>query len=122
VCRWTLAVRDPFRSTAGIVLVYVFDSVVCISIRVFGGRASYGYDFVDDDSVADDCFGHGTHVAGTIGGATYGVAKAVQLVSVRVLGCDGSGSYSQIIAGIEWVTAHAAKPAVANMSLGGPGD
>ncbi len=114
--------RYTYPTTASTVHAYVIDSGVRISNREFGGRASYGYDFVDNDSVADDCFGHGTHVAGTIGGSSYGVAKAVQLVSVRVLGCDGSGSYSQIIAGIEWVTAHAAKPAVANMSLGGPGD
>ncbi|MCQ7029709.1 S8 family serine peptidase, partial [Escherichia coli] len=66
-----------------------------------------------------DCNGHGTHVAGTVGGTTYGVAKGVDLVAVRVLGCDGKGSTSGVIAGVDWVTANAAKPAVANMSLGG---
>ena len=106
------------RSAAG-VTAYVIDTGIRISQQDFGGRASYGWDFIGNDSVAADCNGHGTHVAGTIGGATYGVAKNVKLVSVRVLDCNGSGSYSAIIAGIDWVTAHAAKPAVANMSLGG---
>jgi subtilisin family serine protease len=79
-----------------------------------------GYDSVDGGA-ADDCNGHGTHVAGTIGGSSVGVAKAVSLVAVRVLNCSGSGSYSGIIAGVDWVTGnHAAgTPAVANMSLGG---
>jgi subtilisin family serine protease len=106
------------QSGAG-VTAYVLDTGVRISHKEFGGRASSGWDFVDDDANADDCKGHGTHVAGTIGGATYGVAKDVKLVSVRVLDCKGSGPYSQIIAGVDWVTAHAVKPAVANMSLGG---
>ena len=85
------------------------------------GRASYGYDAVDGSLPADDCHGHGTHVAGTVGGTTYGVAKGVSLVAVRVLDCAGSGTWSGVIAGIDWVTgAHAAgAPAVANMSLGG---
>jgi subtilisin family serine protease len=79
-----------------------------------------GVDEIDGGS-ADDCNGHGTHVAGTIGGATYGVAKGVTLVAVRVLDCSGSGSTSGVIAGIDWVTANhvAGAPAVANMSLGG---
>src|SRR6201999_2560524 len=68
---------------------------------------------------ADDCHGHGTHVGGTVGGATYGVAKGVSLVAVRVLDCGGSGTTEQVVAGIDWVTANAVKPAVANMSLGG---
>jgi subtilisin family serine protease len=68
---------------------------------------------------AQDCNGHGTHVAGTIGGTTYGVAKAVKLVAVRVLDCAGSGTTSGVIAGIDWVTANHVTPAVANMSLGG---
>ncbi|WP_433298452.1 S8 family peptidase [Actinoplanes sp. CA-030573] len=105
-------------SAAG-VTAYVIDSGIRITHKEFGGRASSGWDFVDDDADADDCKGHGTHVAGTIGGATYGVAKNVKLVSVRVLDCKGSGSYSSIMAGVDWVTKHAAKPAVANMSLGG---
>ncbi|GIM92350.1 S8 family peptidase [Paractinoplanes toevensis] len=101
------------------VTAYVLDGGVRVTHREFGGRASNGWDFVDDDAVAQDCSGHGTHVAGTIGGATYGVAKDVKLVAVRVLGCKGSGAYSDIIAGVNWVTEHAKKPAVANMSLGG---
>jgi subtilisin family serine protease len=106
------------RSAAG-VTAYVLDSGIRTTHQEFGGRARSGWDFVDDDAVADDCNGHGTHVAGTIGGATLGVARDVKLVAVRVLDCKGTGSYAQIIAGIDWVTAHAAKPAVANMSLGG---
>src|SRR4030095_11662112 len=85
----------------------------------FGGRATYGRDFVDNDSTASDCNGHGTHVAGTIGGSTYGVAKGVSLVAVRVLDCSGSGTTAGVISGVDWVTATGIKPAVANMSLGG---
>jgi subtilisin family serine protease len=81
-------------------------------------RASIGTDTVGDGQNGNDCNGHGTHTAGTIGSNTYGVAKKVQLVAVRVLDCQGSGSSSGIIAGIDWVTGHAIKPAVANMSLG----
>ncbi|OLE30608.1 MAG: hypothetical protein AUG44_00965 [Actinobacteria bacterium 13_1_20CM_3_71_11] len=114
--------RYGYSTTASTVHAYVIDTGVRITNQDFGGRASYGYDFVDNDAVADDCAGHGTHVAGTIGGNTYGVAKGVQLVAVRVLDCTGWGTYSQIIAGVDWVTAHAVKPAVANMSLGGPAD
>ncbi len=106
------------RSAAG-VTAYVLDSGIRITHQEFGGRARNGWDFIDDDAVAEDCNGHGTHVAGTIGGATRGVARDVKLVAVRVLNCKGTGSYSAIIAGVDWVTAHAAKPAVANMSLGG---
>jgi subtilisin family serine protease len=105
--------------TAGNVTAYVLDTGVKINHADFGGRASYGRDFIDNDAVADDCNGHGTHVAGTIGGASYGVAKQVKLVAVRVLNCSGSGSYSQILAGVDWVTKNAVRPAVANMSLGG---
>ncbi|AEV88767.1 peptidase S8 [Actinoplanes sp. SE50] len=102
------------------VTAYVIDTGIRTSHKDFGGRASSGWDFVDGDKTADDCNGHGTHVAGTIGGATYGVAKDIKLVGVKVLDCDGSGSYSDFIAGIDWVTAHAKLPAVANMSIGGP--
>ncbi|MFM9776236.1 S8 family serine peptidase, partial [Streptomyces galilaeus] len=72
-----------------------------------------------NDSDASDCNGHGTHVAGTIGGSAYGVAKNVNIVGVRVLGCNGSGSNSGVIAGINWVKNNASGPSVANMSLGG---
>jgi subtilisin family serine protease len=102
------------------VTAYIIDTGIRFSHGQFGGRASSGYDAVDGGS-ADDCNGHGTHVAGTVGGSTYGVAKGVSLVGVRVLDCAGSGTTAGVIAGIDWVTAnHAAgAPAVANMSLGG---
>jgi subtilisin family serine protease len=98
---------------------YVIDTGVRVSHRDFDGRASNGYDFVDNDGTAQDCNGHGTHVAGTIGGNTYGVAKKVKIVAVRVLDCAGEGDIYDVIQGVNWVTAHAVKPAVANMSLGG---
>ncbi|MEV0901783.1 S8 family serine peptidase [Actinoplanes sp. NPDC049802] len=98
---------------------YVIDTGIRISHQEFGGRAAYGHDFVGDDATASDCNGHGTHVAGTIGGTRYGVAKKVSLVAVRVLNCRGEGYLSDIIDGVGWVTANAVRPAVANMSLGG---
>jgi len=101
------------------VTAYIIDTGINANHTEFGGRANWGYDFVDDDAVATDCNGHGTHVAATVGGNTYGVAKGVSLVAVRVLDCGGSGATSGVIAGIDWVTANAIKPAVANMSLGG---
>ena len=108
-----------FATGAG-VTAYVIDTGIRFSHSQFGGRAVTGFDAVNGGS-ADDCNGHGTHVAGTIGGSTYGVAKGVRLVGVRVLSCSGSGTTSGVIAGINWVTGnHAAgTPAVANMSLGG---
>jgi subtilisin family serine protease len=102
------------------VTAYVLDTGVRLSQTEFAGRVRYGWDAIDKDATAQDCNGHGTHVAGTIGGTKYGVAKDVNLVAVRVLDCSGSGSYSAIIAGVDWVTKNAVKPAVANMSLGGP--
>ncbi len=98
---------------------YVIDTGVRITHGDFGGRARYGYDFVSNDGIASDCNGHGTHVAGTIGGTRYGVAKKVRLVAVRVLDCQGSGLLSDVVRGIQWVTRNAARPAVANMSLAG---
>lgn len=100
--------------------VYVIDTGVQISHNDFNGRAKHGYDTVDSDNDAIDCNGHGTHVAGTIASTTYGVAKNVNIYGVRVLGCRGGGAYSDVIEGIEWVTANHKKPAVTNMSLGGP--
>jgi subtilisin family serine protease len=97
---------------------YIIDTGILFSHNQFGGRAVSGYDAVDGGT-ADDCNGHGTHVSGTVGGATYGIAKNVQLVGVRVLDCGGSGTWSGVIAGIDWVTANHVAPAVANMSLGG---
>ncbi|WP_238010321.1 S8 family serine peptidase [Dactylosporangium sp. AC04546] len=108
-----------YSTVAANVTAYVLDTGIRTTHSEFGGRARSGYDFVDNDTDASDCHGHGTHVAGTIGGSTYGVAKQAQLVAVRVLDCAGSGSYDGIIAGIDWVTANAQKPAVVNMSLGG---
>jgi subtilisin family serine protease len=95
---------------------YVIDSGIRTSHVEFGGRASRGADFVD--GTHRDCNGHGTHVAGTIGGTRYGVAKKVRLVAVRVLNCAGAGTIEGVLNGVNWVTKHAIKPAVANMSLG----
>jgi len=97
---------------------YVIDTGIRTTHNDFGGRATSGFDAVDGGT-ADDCNGHGTHVAGTVGGTSYGVAKSVQLVAVRVLNCSGSGTTAQVVAGIDWVTSNAVHPAVANMSLGG---
>ncbi|MBE1465318.1 S8 family peptidase [Kibdelosporangium phytohabitans] len=101
--------------------VYVVDTGVHFAHPEFGGRAKSGYDFIDNDADASDCQGHGTHVAGTVGSATYGVAKNVNIVSVRVLNCSGQGEWSQVIGGIDWVAKNGKKPGVLNMSLGGPG-
>ena len=98
---------------------YVVDTGIRLTHAQFTGRIGNGFDAVTAGGNASDCNGHGTHVAGTIGGSTYGVAKGVTLHPVRVLGCTGSGSYAGVIAGIDWVTANHVKPAVANMSLGG---
>jgi subtilisin family serine protease len=106
-----------YDTTASGVTAYVIDTGIATGHADFGGRASNVYDALGGDG--QDCNGHGTHVAGTIGGSTYGVAKGVQLRGVRVLGCDGSGSTSGIVGALNWVRANAAKPAVANMSLGG---
>ncbi|MFI6337084.1 S8 family peptidase [Streptomyces sp. NPDC050535] len=101
------------------VTVYVIDTGIRTTHKDFGGRASYGWDFVGNDRTAKDGNGHGTHVAGTIAGTRYGVAKKAKVVAVRVLDNNGSGTTAQVIAGIDWVTRHARKPAVANVSLGG---
>lgn len=103
------------------VKVYIIDTGIRFDHVEFGGRASTGFDAVTSGGTAADCNGHGTHVAGTVGGTTYGIAKKVTLVAVRVLGCTGSGTTAGVIAGIDWVTGnHAAgEPAAANMSLGG---
>ena len=98
---------------------YIIDTGILTSHSDFGGRAVSGWDFIENDSDASDCNGHGTHVAGTVGGSTWGVAKNVKLVGVKVLSCDGSGTSSSVLAGVDWVTANAQFPAVINMSLGG---
>jgi subtilisin family serine protease len=107
-----------YTHTGAGVHAYIIDTGILFSHSEFGGRAVSGYDAVDGGT-ADDCNGHGTHVSGTVGGATYGIAKSVQLVGVRVLDCNGSGTWSGVIAGIDWVTGNHVAPAVANMSLGG---
>ncbi len=99
--------------------VYVIDSGINFSHQDFGGRASLGADFIGDGRNGGDCQGHGTHVAGTIGGASHGVAKGANLRSVRVFGCAGPSPFSIIIAGVDWVTSNRVLPAVANMSLEG---
>jgi len=104
------------NSGAG-VSAYILDTGIRTSHVEFGGRAFVGYNAVGDNNGTDDCHGHGTHVAGTVGGAYSGVAKGVRLYAVRVMGCDGTGSVSGIIAGIEWVTKNRSLPAVANMSI-----
>ncbi|MEU9735588.1 S8 family peptidase [Streptomyces sp. NPDC048002] len=109
---------SPDSAGAG-VTVYVIDTGIRVSHRDFGGRAGHGWDFVGDDASAGDGNGHGTHVAGTVAGARYGVAKKATVVSVRVLDSSGAGTTAQVIAGVDWVTRNARKPAVANISLGG---
>lgn len=111
---------DDIATGAG-VKAYVLDTGIRRSHTDFGGRAVVGYDAVTIGGSANDCHGHGTHVAGTIGGNKYGVAKAVTLVAVRVLNCSGSGTTAGVVAGIDWVTKNhlPGERAVANMSLGG---
>ncbi|MET9735408.1 S8 family peptidase [Streptomyces sp. NPDC006458] len=109
-----------YPDTAGSgVTAYVIDTGVRITHTQISGRASYGYDAVDGDTTASDGNGHGTHVATTIAGSTYGVAKKARIVAVRVLDNNGSGTTSGVVAGIDWVTANHSGPSVANLSLGG---
>jgi subtilisin family serine protease len=110
-----------FTGGAG-VRAYILDTGIRLTHNDFTGRAVSGHDAVDPGTTAEDCHGHGTHVAGTTGGRRFGVAKAVSLVAVRVLNCGGSAPNSIVIAGIDWVTGDhdPGEPAVANMSLGGP--
>jgi subtilisin family serine protease len=112
-----LSTTYTYPVTASNVTAYIIDTGIRYTHSQFGGRATPGYDAVGSGAV--DCNGHGTHVAGTVGGSTHGVAKAVKLVGVRVLNCSGSGTTAGVIAGVNWVTNNAVKPAVANMSLGG---
>ena len=106
-----------YTATAGAVRAYVIDTGIATAHPEFGSRAQNVYDAFRGNG--QDCNGHGTHVSGTIGAATYGVGKAVLLRGLRVLDCNGSGSTSGIIAGIDWLRTNHIKPAVANMSLGG---
>ena len=106
-----------YGPTGAGVTAYVFDTGIRATHHEFGGRVGRGFSTIHDGRGTGDCSGHGTHVAGTIGGATYGVAKAVRLVPVRVLDCAGTGTIADLIAGIDWVTAHHHGPSVANLSL-----
>jgi subtilisin family serine protease len=110
--------KYTYNATGEGVTAYDLDTGIRASHAQFGGRASVGYDAMGDGRNGVDCNGHGTHTAGTIAASTYGMAKRARVVAVRVLGCDGSGGSDQIIAGLDWVAAHAVKPAVANMSIG----
>ena len=115
-----------YRFTGKGVIAYIVDTGIRYTHQEFGGRATPGFDAFNDGQNGNDCQGHGTHVAGTVGGTKFGVAKQVQLVSVRVLGCDGSGATSGVVAGMDWVVGDVnarrasgeAVPAVANLSLG----
>ena len=116
-----LSTSYTYNQTGLGVDAYCIDTGILFAHVDFGGRAVTGYDAITSGGTAADGNGHGTHTAGTIGGTSYGVAKAARLIAVRVLDNSGSGSYSQVIAGVNWVTGdHTTRPAVANMSLGGP--
>ncbi|WP_405621253.1 S8 family peptidase [Streptomyces sp. NBC_01511] len=108
------------RGTGKGVTAYIIDTGIEFGHDEFGGRAKPGYDAVGDGQQGKDCQGHGTHVAGTVAGRTYGVAPEADLVSVRVLDCKGKGTWSGILAGFDWVAGNAKQPAVLNGSLGGP--
>jgi aqualysin 1 len=109
-----------YNSTGLGVNVYVVDSGIRTTHQEFQGRAKVAFDSVNDGQNGNDCNGHGTHVAALIGGNTYGVAKKANLFSVRVLGCNATGSLSQLISGIEWITENHIAPAVVNISISGP--
>ncbi|MFC9941622.1 S8 family peptidase [Streptomyces pratensis] len=102
------------------VTAYILDTGIESAHSEFGGRVDAGYDAIGDGRNGEDCNGHGTHVAGTVAGATYGVAPEASLVPVRVLNCEGSGTWAGIIAGLDWIAQNAEQPAVVNASLGGP--
>lgn len=108
-----------YNATGAGVTAFIIDTGVRASHSEFRGRIDPGVTAVDDGRGSSDCNGHGTHVAGTTAGSRYGVAKGADVVPVRVLGCDGTGSTAGIVAGMDWVSSNANGPAVANMSLGG---
>lgn len=111
--------KYSYTNTGQGVTAYVVDTGILPTHTDFGGRASVGFDSIGDGRNGIDCDGHGTHVAGTVGSTTFGVAKAVTLVGVRVLDCTGSGTWAGIIAGLNWIIANGVKPGVINMSLSG---
>ena len=108
-----------YNYTGAGVYAFIIDTGIRTDHPEFAGRLAAGFTAISDGNGTNDCYGHGTHVAGTVGGTTWGVAKGVTLVPVRVLGCTGSGSMSGVIAGVDWVVSSGLRPAVANMSLGG---
>ncbi len=114
-----LSTTYTYDTTAAGVHAYILDTGVLLSHSQFSGRMGNGFDAITSGGNANDCHGHGTHVAGTVGGTTYGVAKGVTIHPVRVLGCTGSGTTAGVIAGMDWVAQNRVLPAVANMSLGG---
>jgi subtilisin family serine protease len=108
-----------YNATGSNVRAYVVDTGIRATHTQFGGRVTAGYTAINDGNGTNDCNGHGTHVSGTIGASTWGVAKGVTLVPVRVLDCSGSGATSGVIAGLDWVVKNGTKPGVVSMSLGG---
>lgn len=113
-----LDTQYQFNDTAAAVTAFVIDTGIRADHIDFVGRVGPGYSAIADGNGTNDCNGHGTHVSGTIGGVTWGIAKGVQLVPVRVLDCAGSGSLSGVVAGLDWVAGSSLRPAVANLSLG----
>jgi subtilisin family serine protease len=109
--------RYRYATTAKDVHAYVIDTGIATAHPDFDGRAEVAFDALGGDG--QDCNGHGTHVAGIIGGTSYGVAKRVHLEAVRVMDCSGRSTTAAVLAGIDWVRRNAVKPAVANLSLGG---
>ena len=108
-----------YTATGSGVTAYIIDTGIRGGHSEFSGRMVGGYTAVSDGNGTNDCNGHGTHVAGTVGGSTYGVAKGVKLAPVRVLGCDGSGSNSGVIAGVDWVTFNHSHARCGEHELGG---
>lgn len=117
-----LDAKYHYPNVASKVRAYIIDTGIRFTHQEFGGRAVLGIDTIGDGQNGNDCHGHGTHVAGTVGGRSVGLAKDVALIAVRVLNCAGSGTFAQVIAGVDWVTSqqcNGCRPSVANMSLGG---
>lgn len=110
--------RFTAPSAADNVQAFIIDSGIRVTHQDFGGRATFAFNAVGD-GIDTDCNGHGTHVAGTVGGSQFGLAKGVQLIAVKVVDCNGAGDVASIVNGVNFVTQNATRPAVANMSLGG---